>query len=295
MRNYVKGLEIVLADGSVLSLGGKLLKNNTGYDLMDLFIGSEGTLGVITKAVLKLYPRPGSSATLIIPFESEREAIEAVSVILHKDIAPLALEYVENAWVCASADHLSLKWPCEEGKAQLMLIISENSEENVYAECERINELFSGRAIYMAERREEQENILKIRSNIYTALKEHILDTLDISVPPAEIGRMIASVHSIEKEYDTVMPVYGHAADGNLHIHIMDDAEERFHELKERMYRMAHELEGVITAEHGIGKARVRDMKKFMDKKELELMKSIKRMLDPENIMNPEALFGDDA
>ena len=295
MRNYVKGLEIVLADGSVLSLGGKLLKNNTGYDLMDLFIGSEGTLGVITKAVLKLYPRPGSSATLIIPFESEREAIEAVSVILHKDIAPLALEYVENAWVCASADHLSLKWPCEEGKAQLMLIISENSEENVYAECERINELFSGRAIYMAERREEQENILKIRSNIYTALKEHILDTLDISVPPAEIGRMIASVHSIEKEYDTVMPVYGHAADGNLHIHIMDDAEERFHELKERMYRMAHELEGVITAEHGIGKARVRDMKKFMDKKELELMKSIKRVLDPENIMNPEALFGDDA
>jgi len=262
---------------------------------MDLFIGSEGTLGVITKAVLKLYPKPGSSATLIIPFESAEEAIDAVSKIGKSGIIPLALEYIEYEWICASAQHLSLKWPCENGKAQLMLIISENSEETVYAECERVDELFAGKEIYMAERREEQEDVLKIRSNIYTALKEHILDTLDLSVPPAEIGRMIELVHTIEKEYDTVMPVYGHAADGNLHIHIMDDAEERFHEIKERMYAIAHELGGVMTAEHGIGKARVRDMKKFMDKKELELMKSIKRTLDPENIMNPETLIGDDA
>lgn len=286
MRNYVKGLEVVLADGSVLKLGGKLLKDNTGYDLMDLFIGSEGTLGLITKATLKLYPKPGSSVTLIAPFDSEDEAIGTVSRILRGGIIPLALEYVENDWIQASAEHLGLRWPCN-GKAQLMMIIAESSEEATYAECERVSGLLEGKDVIMAERRQEQDDLLKVRSNIYEALKEHALDTLDVSVPPSSIGKLIEFVHSIEKEYGTRIPVYGHAADGNLHLHVMDDASEGFMDIKHRIYERALELGGAITAEHGIGKARTGDMKRFLDPGEIELMQEIKRVFDPYNIINP--------
>lgn len=290
MKNYVKGLEVVLADGSVLKLGGKLLKDNTGYDLMDLFIGSEGTLGMITKATLKLYPRPGSSVTLIAPFDSEEEAIGTVSRILHRGVIPLALEYVENDWIRASAEHLGLGWPCD-GKAQLMMIIAENSEEATYAECEKVSGLLEGKDVIMAERRQEQEDLLKVRSNIYTALKERILDTLDVSVPPNSIGKLIEFVHSLEEEYGTSIPVYGHAADGNLHLHVMDDALERFADIKRRVYEKAVDLGGTITAEHGIGKARTGDMKKFLDKSALELMKEVKRVFDPYNIINPGTML----
>jgi glycolate oxidase len=291
MRNYVKGLEVVLADGTVLNLGGKLLKNNTGYDLMDLFMGSEGTLGIITKAVLKLYPKPGSSVTLIIPFDDRHTALSVVPKMLQRGITPLAVEYVERDLVELSAEHLGLKWPCDAGKAQLMVIIAENNEDATYAECERISEFLGegGKEIIIADRKQEQDEILKIRSSIYTALKEHTLDILDVSVPPSAIGNLMDCVDTIASEHGTRIPLYGHAADGNLHAHIMDDVElSKLQDLKKKIYEKAIELGGTITAEHGIGKVRRGLLTMAMDEKCMELSKAIKNALDPENILNPD-------
>jgi len=292
MRNYVKGLEVVLADGTVLSLGGKLLKNNTGYDLMDLFIGSEGTLGIITKAVLKLYPEPGSSVTLIIPFEDRHTALSTVPKMLQGGITPLAVEYVERDLVELSAEHLGLRWPCDKGKAQLMLIVAEDKEETTYELCENIADIAqqnSSLEPLIADRKQEQDEILKIRSSIYTALKEHTLDILDWAVPPSKIGNLMDCVDTIASEYGTRIPLYGHAADGNLHGHIMDDVElSKLKDIEKKIYEKAIELGGTITAEHGIGKVRRGLLTMAMDEKCMELSKAIKNALDPENILNPD-------
>jgi glycolate oxidase len=292
MRNYVKGLEIVLADGSVLSLGGKLLKNNTGYDLMDLFIGSEGTLGVITKAVLKLYPKPGHSVTMIVPFTDRHSALAIVPEMLQRGITPLALEYVEKDTINLSAQHLSLKWPCENGNAQLMIIAAEDSEDVVYAQCEEIAEIAQEQGALepvIADRRHEQEEILKIRSSIYTSLQSRTLDILDISVPPSEIGTLMDDLDAIAEEYRTKIPLYGHAADGNLHAHIMDDIDaSKLKVMKEEVYRKAITLGGTITAEHGIGKVRRDLLSLCLSSEEIALMNEVKRIFDPNGVLNPE-------
>lgn len=124
IRNYVKGIEVVLPTGEIVNLGGKLLKNNTGYNLMHLMIGSEGTLGIITKVIFRLYPKFGATATLIVPYENRHDAINTVPKILQRGIIPLAIEYVEKDTIEKSAEHLGKKWPCEEGSAFLIVIVA---------------------------------------------------------------------------------------------------------------------------------------------------------------------------
>jgi glycolate oxidase len=288
MRNYVKGLEVVLADGTGLNLGGKLLKNNTGYSLIDLFAGSEGTLGIITGAILRLYPKPPVYVTLLLPYEKRKYALDAVSDILRGGIIPLAVEYVEKSQVELSAEHLGAEWPCKEGKAQLIVIVSGSNEDTVLEECEKIAEMGKSMEPVIAERKEDQEKILKIRSNIYTSLKPRLRDILDVSVPPGSIAALMDDTERIAGEFNTEIPIYGHAADGNLHIHIMKDVDEKqCSDIKKRIYKRTAELSGTLTAEHGIGKIRKDLLPAFISKSEIGLMKGIKELFDPKGILNP--------
>jgi len=297
MRNYVKGMEVVLPTGEILTLGGKLVKNNAGYDLMHLIIGSEGTLGIITKAWIRLQPKAAASATIVIPFRDRETALKAVPAIFHEGIIPLAIEYMEKDLLEKTAKQLGLTWPCKEGDHQLMLILTETSESALYDECEKLMNLcekLGSLEPLLAESREEQETILKIRSEIYSALRPNLIDILDTTVPPAQLVELIKTAEELGKKYNTYLPVFGHAGDGNLHIHIMKEegwTEEEYDRLRDEIYQKAVELGGTITGEHGIGYTRKKSIEKFLDKKALELMKAIKRIFDPNNILNPDKIF----
>jgi len=297
MRSYVKGVEVVLPTGEILNFGGLLIKNNTGYDLMHLIIGSEGTLCVITKAIIKLYPKSGYSVTLVLPFDNRADAIGTVPKILQSGVIPLAIEYVGIRELNTAAEHLSEEWPVQTGNAQLIIILSGSSEDEVYSACEKISEIAEKNNAYeamIAETREEQERILRIRSNIYTALKSSMVDILDVTVPMSKLSDLMNSIDEIAKKYGVYMPVYGHAGDGNLHIHVMrEDGEvpKYVKEIKDEIYSAGIRLGGVITGEHGIGKLRIEEFKKFLPEKEISLMREIKRIFDPNGILNPGKVF----
>lgn len=298
IRNYVKGLEVVLPTGDILSLGGKLLKNNTGYDLMQIIIGSEGTLCVITKAVIRLFPKSKYMVTLIVPFNSRSDAMRTVPQILRSGVIPLAIEYVQLKEITKAAEHLNDNWPVQRGFAQLIIILDGVSQEEVLLACEEISKICeSNNAIdtMIAEAPEEQNRILRIRSNIYTALKPDMIDILDVTVPPNSLEKLMDEVDAIAAKYGVYLPTYGHAGDGNLHVHIMKEGVKDMDmadAIKNEIYSAAVKLGGVITGEHGIGKLRFKNLNLVLSEKHMEIMRGIKRVFDPNNILNPrEVLF----
>jgi len=297
MRNYVKGLEVVLPTGEILRLGGKVLKNNLGYDLMHLMVGSEGTLGVITKAWIRLQPREAASATIIIPFNEREKALAFVPKIFQDGIIPLAVEYVEKNLVERVAKRLGLTWPCTSAEYQLMIILSESSEDALLNLSERLLNLcekWGALEPVVAQTSMEQEEVLKIRSEIYSTLKPDMVDILDTTVPPASMVNLIEMVNSLESEYGVYIPTYGHAGDGNLHLHLMrwdGWSEEKYDELRDKIYQKTLELGGTITGEHGVGYLRKKYVAKYLDEKALALMSGIKRIFDPNNILNPDKVL----
>jgi glycolate oxidase len=294
IRNYVRGMEVVLPTGEVLMLGGKLQKNNACYDLMHIIIGSEGTLAVITKVILRLHPKIGATATLIVPFNSRHDAVSSVPKILQDGRVPLAIEYVEKDLIEKTAKQLGEAWRVKEGKFYLLITVAESNRDQVLSESLRIAEICKENGSLeplFVESRGEQKRIMRIRSNTYLALKPETADILDVTVPPANIGRLIDAVDEIAKKYNAYLPAYGHAGDGNLHVHIMKKGEgeglEYIEKLRNEIYKVSLELGGVITGEHGIGKIRTESLKLYLNEKEVELMRKIKKIFDPNNILNP--------
>ena len=292
IRNFVRGLEVVTPTGDIINLGGKLLKNNQGFDLMHLLINSGGALGVITKVIFRLCPKFNSSGTLIISYDERHKAINTVPQILQSGVVPLAIEYVERDVIEISAKRLNMEWPAKKGDTFLIVILTGDSEDEVYAQGEKVSTICEGNNavdILIAERREEQANILKIRSEVYSSLKNNIADVLDITVPPASIGEMMDKVDEIAAKFNIKIPTYGHAADGNLHPHLMADLAEKglLREVKRRVYEEAIKMGGVITGEHGLGVIRLPDLDLYPDEKTWELMRGIKTVFDPNNILSP--------
>jgi len=293
MRNHVRGLEVILPTGELLHLGGKVHKDNVSYALMQLIIGSEGTLGIVTNATIQLYGKEGASITLVVPFDDRHAAIGTVPSILKQGVAPLAIEYVERDLMVRTAKHLGRTWPVRTGSYYLLIIVGEDTREEVLAKSLRISEICKANTtleIFAAESAADQENILSIRSNLYTVLKPDILDILDIVVPISRIEQIVKTVEDISKETGVPLPVYGHAGDGNLHVHILRKQGEQLQnadELTDKIYKATMALGGVITGEHGIGKTRTEKVDQFLEKGEIELIKNLKRLFDPNNIMNP--------
>ena len=299
MRNYVKGLEVVLPTGEILTLKGKLLKDVAGYDLMHLLIGSQGTLGIITKATLRLHPEFRETITLVIPYQDRYDALQTVPKILLKGITPLAIEFVERRLMEKSARKIGKPWPVKKGEFFLIIVLAGKSKEALRAEAEEIHEIArKHKAIdtLVVQNKRKQDDILNIRGKIYFVLKPITMDITDIAVPPAGIAEFMSELDKIAEKYGMYMPVFGHAGDGNLHTHILTKEaggveRQDLERVKKEIYDVAIRMGGTTTAEHGVGKIRVKEFERYSDKKMLEIMKAIKKAFDPNNILNPGTIF----
>ncbi|HUK50636.1 MAG TPA: FAD-binding oxidoreductase [Terriglobales bacterium] len=294
MRNHVRAVEVVLPNGEILNLGGKVHKNNVGYDLMQLIIGSEGTLGIVTQATIQLYAKIGATLTLIVPYNDRHAAIATVPKILQEASIPLAIEYVEKDLIEKSAQQLGTTWPVSSGEYYLIIIVSESSRDATLASSLRISEICRQKTnfeVFAAESQSDQDKIMRIRSNLYEILRPEVYDDLDIVVPISNLEKIVATIEQLSTKYRVPIPVYGHAGDGNLHVHLMKKPGEKidYENLTDEIYITTIAEGGVITGEHGIGKTRTVKIQKYMGKTEIELMKKIKQLFDPKNILNPGA------
>jgi len=293
MRNHVKGAEVVLPTGELVQLGGKLIKNNMGYDLLHMMIGSEGTLGIVTKATLKLYAKNPNIGTLLVSFDSTEEASDIVPKILQEGITPLAIEYMDREVALEAAEHIGQAYPAKNGSADLMFILDEATEDELYEKCERIVGLCEENGAVdslIAETTKDQRALLEIRSNVYTAYKENVADALDIAVPSGSVPDLLKDIDRIAKKYNTISPAVGHIADGNVHNFLMLENGEvpaYLEDIRNEMYDAAIAYGGTITAEHGTGKTRKKHMLQQYTPREIEIMQSIKKAFDPNGIFNP--------
>ena len=291
MRNFVRGMEVVLPGGEVMELGGKLVKDCAGYSLLNLFIGSEGTLGVITKGTFKLMAPPASSIMLIVPYNSIHDAIKSVPAILKTGITPMTLEFIEDSVIEPTEKLTKKKWPVMRAKAYLMIIVDSTSEDEVMNIGMRLTEVcMENGAIdaFVIDTPKKQEELLEFRGNFYEGLKEDMAEILDISVPPSRIADFVEGTMKLSEKYGIRLPTYGHAGDGNVHTHIMKDPgwEDKYEALRKEIHTLGLSLGGTITGEHGVGITKKGYLAEFEPKK-VELMKAIKRAIDPDNIMNP--------
>jgi len=293
VRNYVKGLEVVLPTGEIVEVGGMLLKHNTDLDLMHLIIDSEGILGIITKATMRLYPKFGATATLVISFDDRRKAIGMVPKILQAGIIPLAIEYTEKSLMEETAKHGNMTWPAKQGTAQIIVIMAEANEDQLYGMCEQLSGIAEQNGavdVLMAETSAEQATILKIRSEVGNAMKSKICDALDVTVPPAAIPDLLDAIDKVGEKYGIFIPVVGHAGDGNVHPNMFWEYDKKglLKDAKKEIYEATIKLGGVISGEHGIGKTRLPQLEMNLDMKSRELMCGIKKLFDPNGILSPD-------
>lgn len=296
MRDQVKGLEVVLPTGEIMNFGGsegKLIKNNAGYDLMHLFIGSEGTLGIITRVTLRLMPKTKATGTLIISFYSRKEAFAAVPAIIREGIIPMAIEYVEKDQIVKTAEVLNKSWPSREGVADLIIILAEDSEEALISKGMAIEEIclqYNRAEAVIAQSKKDQREILEIRSHLFPAIEKEIVDVMDATVPRGRLCDFIEEVDRLSAHYKTKIPLLAHAGDGNLHTFILREdgkVPSYYPALKEDFYQTAIKLGGTVTGEHGVGMLRLNELAYQFSARELEIMKQIKKVFDPNGIMNP--------
>lgn len=294
MRQNIRGLEVVLPSGKIEAFGGKLQKNNVGYDLMQLIIGSEGTLGIITKVVLRLYPEPLFNGTILVSFDNCDQATEAATQTLQMGIVPLAIEYLDRSIACRAAEYLEEKWPLKKGKVDLLFMLSEDSEDNLFNASGIIEEICSNKGAVeslVLDGTEEQERVMNIRTHTYLATKPFLVDTLDIAVPPADMPRLMKGFTNIAEKYDAMIDSVGHVGDGNVHNNIyMVNGEVPFYyeDMKDELYRLAVRMGGTITGEHGIGKIRRKNIPLQLSQTQIDLMRGIKDLFDPNHILNPD-------
>jgi len=302
IRNFVKGIEAVLPDGSIEQFGGKFIKDSSGYSLMHLFIGSEGTLGCVTGATLNLMAPPQAVYTLVVPYASLADAIQTVPAILNNRILPMAVEFLTREPIALSEDYLQKKWPAPEGDAHLMIIIDAPSEDELMNLAEKIGEICLEQGaidVFVAEDRSKQKTILDIRSQIYEAMKKYMIEILDICVPRGSIAEFVSEVTKIEEAHGMWLPTYGHAADGNIHTHIMrsqwrdgtwteiEGWREKYEPVRDEVHEAGRKLNGSVSGEHGIGLIKKKYLSAFRGQNQLDMMKGIKQAFDPNNIMNP--------
>ena len=301
-KDYVLNLEVVLATGEMIWTGANVLKNSTGYDLTSLMIGSEGTLGIITKIVFKLIPLPTKDITMLVPFKSAEKACEAVSAIFMKGITPSALEFIERDAIDWTLKYSDIKMDIKEDiQAHLLIEVDGNDLDDLFTDCEKISNVlydFECGEILLAESKEQKDRLWRLRRMVGEAVKSNsIYKEEDTVVPRAELAKLLTGVKKIGQEYGFKSVCYGHAGDGNLHINIIkgDMSNQKWDlELKDairEIFTLTKDLGGTISGEHGIGFVQKDYIDIVFSKKEIELQKGIKNLFDPKNILNPGKIF----
>lgn len=300
---YVLDLEVVLANGDIIRTGARVLKNSTGYNLTQLFVGSEGTLGIITKAVFRLIPYPKHDRLMLVPFDSAESACAAVSAIFQAGITPSAMEFMERDAIDYTLKYVEgVNLPLgPEVQAHLLIEVDGNNVEVLMDDCMAIAEIvekFGAGEVLLAESAKEKAGLWQLRRRVGEAVKSHsVYKEEDTVVPRAELPKLLAGVKAVGRKYGFHSVCYGHAGDGNLHVNILkedlsDEAWEK--DLPKgirEIFELVKELGGTISGEHGIGLVQKDYLDIVFSEAELTIMENIKRQLDPQLILNPGKLF----
>ena len=303
VKDYVLNLEVVLPTGEIIWTGSNVLKNSTGYNLTQLLVGSEGTLGIVTKIVLKLIPLPKYDLLMLAPFASVEKASEAVSAIFRAGFTPSALELVEiNALKIVSEMVDSHSLPVSDDiEAHLIIEVDGNNMDVLMQEMEEISVLladYEAGEIFFAEDAQQKEELWKLRRRVAEAvkMKGYTIEE-DTVVPRAELPKLIKGVKALGKQHDFKVVCYGHSGDGNLHIRINKEGQPNSFEnpemtaVLEDLFKLVHSLGGTISGEHGIGLIQKKYMPIIFNEAQLGLMRGIKKTFDPNNILNAGKIF----
>jgi glycolate oxidase len=301
-RHYVCGLEAVLPSGEVITCGGKLVKNVTGYDLIQLLIGSEGTLAVVTKIILRLLPLPKVQVDLLVPFDDFQAAADTVSDIVAHRILPTTIEFMERDSILAVEQLSQKKMPYDDAVAHLLIQLDGNSQEAVDTDYEVVGELcleHGARDVLVAKDSQTRDRLWEARRLIIDALNQEspVNHMEDVVVPRAELPALLKGMKDIAKCHDVRIVCFGHAGDGNVHVNVLKDdvPDERWDSLvpavTREIYQLSLSLGGTITGEHGIGATRRRYLPLALDEAQIGLMRGIRAVFDPNCILNPGKIF----
>lgn len=304
-KDYVLNLEVVLPNGEIIWTGANVLKNSTGYNLTQLLVGSEGTLAIVTKIVLKLIPHPTCDLSILVPFYNGTDACKAVAEIFKAGITPSALEFMERDAIIYTQQQLndfSLVLE-EDHEAHLLIEVDGFNLENLYLEIEKISavlEQFKVGEMLMAENESQKAKLWNLRRKVGEAVKSFsVYKEEDTVVPRFRLPELLQEVKRLGKEYGFHSVCYGHAGDGNLHVNILkggmsdEDWGSKLPEAIEHLFHYVVALGGTISGEHGIGYVQKRYMHTAFSDFHLDLMKKIKDSFDPKGILNPGKIFPD--
>ncbi len=298
-RNYVMGLEVVLPDGEILWTGNKCVKDVAGYSLKDIFVGSEGTLGVITKVLLKLIPKPAAKKTMVATFNVMDAAAQTVSDIIAAQIIPCTLEFLDRTTIHCVEDFAKVGLPlnCEA----LLLIETDGHPAAVADEAAKMEELArknGAMEVRVAKDDAEATKLASARRSAFSALARVSPTTIleDATVPRSELARMVRFVEVIAKKYQLRVGTFGHMGDGNLHPTFLTDERNkeemhRVHEAFKEIFDEAIRLGGTITGEHGVGLAKKDFLPKFLGDAQMRVHRELRKTLDPNGILNPGKMF----
>jgi glycolate oxidase len=298
-RNYVMGMEVVLPQGEIMWMGNKCVKDVAGYSLKDVFIGSEGTLGVITRVLLRLIPKPQDKRTMVATFSQMDHAAEAVSAIIAAQIIPCTLEFLDRTTIHCVEDYAKIGLPLD---CEALLLMETDGHPAVVAEeaakMEAICRQQRAKEVRVARDEAEAAKLASARRTAFSALARVSPTTIleDATVPRSELARMIRFVEEVAKKYKLRIGTFGHMGDGNLHPTFLTDErnKDEMHRVEEafkEIFDEAIRLGGTITGEHGIGLAKKSFLPKFAGEAQMQVMRSLRRILDPNGILNPGKMF----
>ena len=301
-RDFVRGLEAVFPSGEIVQMGGKRVKDVTGYSLLHLLIGSEGTLAVVTKIILRLLPKPRYQVDLLVPFSSFDAAAQTVSAIIENRTIPTAIEFMEQDSLLAVERLLERELPFREAAAQLLIQIDGNHRDAVDADFEAVAEICLDNGaidVLVARDTRSRDRLWEARRLIIDALKHEspINHMEDVVVPRAQIPALLHGIREIGAELGVRVVSFGHSGDGNVHVNVLKDdlPTARWEEIVPRatrsMYSLALSLGGTITGEHGIGATRRQYLSMALDDTQIATMRSIRDVFDPNHILNPAKIF----
>ena len=301
-RDYVRGLEVVLPNGDVLELGGKVVKNSSGYALKDLVVGSEGTLAIVAKATLRLLPLPKFKISLLVPFPDLEAAIRTVPQVIRSASIPTAVEFMEREVILAAEQFQARKFPDNSADAYLLLTFDGASQQEIDLAYETAAEtcLANGAIdVFISDTQERNESIWSARGAFLEAIKASTteMDECDVVVPRSRVAEFVLFSHALQKKHNVRIQSFGHAGDGNLHLYILRDAlgEEEWKRTLaatfEDLYAKARELHGQVSGEHGIGYAKKPYLAESLAPEARALMRGIKAVFDPKGILNPRKVI----
>ncbi len=297
-RDYVLGMEVVLASGEVIEIGGKNVKNSSGYSLIDLMVGSEGTLAFLTKLTVKLIPEPKVNISLLIPFESLDNCIEAVPAVLGCGCEPTAVEFMEREVIACSEEYLGKHFPDTSADAYLVVRLDGASEEALKPMIDLLTDValqLGAKDVLLADTDERKESIWNSRSAFLEAIKGSTpsMDECDVVVPRDRIAEFVKASVEIGKRLQVRIPSFGHAGDGNLHIYVCQDSlcDESWKQIVVQvmgeLYTTARRIGGEVSGEHGIGHAKRDFLCESLGHTQIAIMRGIKSTFDPNGILNP--------